>query len=244
MAAPQPPPANLKDRIAALQQRNGTPSPTASPTFPSRDASVTPPRGSLRDKIAKFEKRGGVPIPRGSFGMGVPPLEDTGSTKSRELYGNRVAALGKGRPTAPGNSGNRAVTSPSINLAATSNRTSPDANAAIPTANVAPNLISHSISLSTPLSRHTSSGLADRPASALGVVDKSDEAQQTPTEPADERQETLVQRGPIAQPESSSNTQDAMPSEPIDSAAKSTSELAFHQPPRYTLLRLVQLLRP
>ncbi|KAI9466111.1 hypothetical protein BJY52DRAFT_1103812, partial [Lactarius psammicola] len=94
----QTPPGNLKDRIAALQQRNGTPSPT-SPTPPSRDASVTPPRGSLRDKIAKFERKGGVPIPRGSFAMGVPPPEDAGSTKSRELYGNRVAALGKGRPT-------------------------------------------------------------------------------------------------------------------------------------------------
>ncbi|KAI9510268.1 hypothetical protein F5148DRAFT_959807, partial [Russula earlei] len=96
----QTPPSNLKERIAALQQCNTPPSPTPPPSStPSRDASLTPPRGSLRDKIAKFERKGGVPIPRGSFGMGVPPPDEAGSTKSRELYGNRVAALGKGRPT-------------------------------------------------------------------------------------------------------------------------------------------------
>ena len=164
--------------------------------------------------------------------MGVPPPEDAGSTKSRELYGNRVAALGKGRPTAPGNSGNRAVTSPPTVLAAASCRT-PDKNAAVPTTPyLTTNPISHSVSPSTPPSRRSSSGIADRPASALDVVDGSDETQQAPAERADDHHEITVQPSLTgAQPESLPETQSAKPSKPIDSTTKSTAEPDDSPPP-------------
>lgn len=179
-AATQPPPTNLKDRIAALQQRSSSPpSSSPSPASTPRDGSLTPPRGSLRDKIAKFERKGGVPIPRGSFAMGAPPPEDAGSTKSRELYGNRVAALGKGRPTAPGNLGHRVVSSPGAPLASPSPRTSPDENAAKSAAHLTPNSIGQSVSFSMSLSCPSSSGVTDRLESPLNVADGSDEAQGT-----------------------------------------------------------------
>ncbi|KAI0005939.1 hypothetical protein BJV74DRAFT_7553 [Russula compacta] len=108
--------------------------------------------------------------------MGAPPPEDAGSTKSRELYGNRVAALGKGRPTAPGNPGHRVVTSPAAPLASPSSRTSPDENAAKSAAHLTPNSIGQSVSSSISLSCRSSSGLTDRPVSLLDVADGSDEA--------------------------------------------------------------------
>ncbi|TFY80032.1 hypothetical protein EWM64_g3976 [Hericium alpestre] len=58
-----------------------------------------------------LEEKGGTPVPRGSFGIGAPPQDDIPGGKSRELYGNRIAALGKGRPGAPSSFG-RAVTAP------------------------------------------------------------------------------------------------------------------------------------
>ncbi|KAF5369176.1 hypothetical protein D9615_009955 [Tricholomella constricta] len=85
----QAPPVNLKERIAALQQRNVSPGPR--PTSPSAPSAPMPNSAGLRDKIAKFERKGGVPVPRGSFGLGAPPLAENGPAKRRgELYGNRI----------------------------------------------------------------------------------------------------------------------------------------------------------
>ena len=218
----EPSPSNLKDRIAALQQGNGSPSPTPSPTSPPRDASITPPRGSLRDKIAKFERKGGVPVPRGSFGMSVPPPEEAGSTKSRELYGNRVAALGKGRPPAPGNSGHRAVTSPAIH-SSPSSRTSPDRYPAKSAAHSTPNSIS-SASSSTSPSLGNSSEPTDRPDGSIIAADESVEAQEISVQPAVE-----------PQVESSTVAQDAKPLEPSNSSTQPTISTS-NPPPAASIL--------
>ncbi|KAF9488493.1 hypothetical protein BDN71DRAFT_1512995 [Pleurotus eryngii] len=92
----QPPAVNLKERIAALQQRNTAQNPrsTSPPAVPvsSQNSKHEAPKG-LRDRIAKFEQKGGVPIPRGSFGLGAPPVPENGQQKRRgELYGNRIPA--------------------------------------------------------------------------------------------------------------------------------------------------------
>ncbi|KAF4608301.1 hypothetical protein EYR40_000645 [Pleurotus pulmonarius] len=92
----QPPAVNLKERIAALQQRNAAPNSrsTSPPPVPvsSQNSKHEAPKG-LRDRIAKFEQKGGVPIPRGSFGLGAPPVPENGQQKRRgELYGNRIPA--------------------------------------------------------------------------------------------------------------------------------------------------------
>ena len=95
----QTPPVNLKERIAALQQRNVSPNQHPSTQIASKAIPIAG-TGALRDKIAKFEKKGGVPVPRGSFGMGVPCPADTQTAKKRgELYGNRIQGLG--RPSGP-----------------------------------------------------------------------------------------------------------------------------------------------
>ncbi|KXN91223.1 hypothetical protein AN958_01906 [Leucoagaricus sp. SymC.cos] len=99
----QPPSVNLKERIAALQQRTNaphsstssspsSPSPNATPSSNQTSTSSAPASASaLREKIARFEKKGGVPVPRGSFGLGAPPLPDPGAPKRKgELYGNRI----------------------------------------------------------------------------------------------------------------------------------------------------------
>ena len=88
---------NLKDRIAALQQRNAG----SSQEQKQGSALVNGARttGSLRDKIASFEKQGAVPVPRGSFGLGAPPVDDGSSRRRGELIGNRVPGLS--RPVAP-----------------------------------------------------------------------------------------------------------------------------------------------
>ncbi|KAF8625737.1 hypothetical protein AX17_006764 [Amanita inopinata Kibby_2008] len=88
----QAPPVNLKERIAALEQRNAapkshltSPQPSAIPQLAAGSGA-----GALRDKIAKFEKKGGIPVPRGRFGMGVPPVDSGKPRKQGELYGNRI----------------------------------------------------------------------------------------------------------------------------------------------------------
>ncbi|KAE9386393.1 hypothetical protein BT96DRAFT_539601 [Gymnopus androsaceus JB14] len=93
----QAPPVNLKERIAALQQKNvssqsqrPTSPPLTSPNSVSGSGSAPQSNvAALREKIAKFEKKGGIPVPRGSFGLGAPP-PDRGQKKSGELYGNRI----------------------------------------------------------------------------------------------------------------------------------------------------------
>ena len=90
---------NLKERIAALQQRSvSSPQHGQQPSQHSSSASkpsspANSPGGSLRSKIAKFESKGGVPIPRGSFGLGAPP--ENGQNASRELYGNRIPGVNR-----------------------------------------------------------------------------------------------------------------------------------------------------
>lgn len=90
-------PGNVKDRIAALQQRTTSPQPTG------QDKSTSPPPsgGSLRAKIAKFEEKGGVPVPRGSFGFNVVPNhpEDEWSRRKGQLYGNRIPSISKMTPS-------------------------------------------------------------------------------------------------------------------------------------------------
>ena len=98
-AAPrgQTPPVNLKERIAALQQRSVSPNTHQSAQAVPRGL-PSPNSGGLRDKIAKFEEKGGIPVPRGSFAVGAPQLAENAPPKKRgELYGNRVPGLG--RPT-------------------------------------------------------------------------------------------------------------------------------------------------
>ncbi|KII88243.1 hypothetical protein PLICRDRAFT_41391 [Plicaturopsis crispa FD-325 SS-3] len=103
----QPPPVNLKERIAALQQRSVSPPtqrapPTTSAPSSKSSSPGTGTVGALRDKIAKFEQRGGVPVPRGSFGLGAPPVVENGQpTKSRELYGNRIPGYVRGPSGGP-----------------------------------------------------------------------------------------------------------------------------------------------
>ncbi|KAF8801653.1 hypothetical protein BYT27DRAFT_7245091 [Phlegmacium glaucopus] len=88
------PATNLKERIAALEQRKAesvqrATSPTPSTTSNSSQAGSS--NGALRDRIARFEKKGGVPIPKGRFGLGVPSSVE-GPRKRGELYGNRIPA--------------------------------------------------------------------------------------------------------------------------------------------------------
>ncbi|KIJ58325.1 hypothetical protein HYDPIDRAFT_56363, partial [Hydnomerulius pinastri MD-312] len=93
-------PVNLKERIAALQQRNVSSGQHQTTQAASRSIPAVTGTGALRDKIAKFEEKGGVPVPRGSFGMGAPQLAENAPAKKRgELYGNRIQGLG--RPSGP-----------------------------------------------------------------------------------------------------------------------------------------------
>ncbi|KAF8969582.1 hypothetical protein BDZ97DRAFT_207974 [Flammula alnicola] len=92
---PAIPVTNLKERIAALEQRNAG-NGASRPTSPTAGAapiisSVAPAAPGFRDKIAKFERKGGVPVPRGSFGLGAPPVAG-GPRRQGELYGNRIPA--------------------------------------------------------------------------------------------------------------------------------------------------------
>jgi hypothetical protein len=161
-----------------------------------------------------------VPIPRGSFGMGAPPPEEEGSTKSRELYGNRVSALGKGRPTAPGNTCNRAVTSPAapLTLTSPSSRNSPEADENA--AQLTPDPISDSPSPSTPPSRRDSSSFTHPPVGPPNATGDSDEAQ-----------DTSAQLATGARLESPIGTQGANSSEPSKFVTKRTHSTGHHTPP-------------
>lgn len=98
----QAPPVNLKERIAALQQRTNASTSATSPSSSTTNApslipvpsptghSTSNTNGNLREKIARFEKKGGVPVPRGSFGLGAPPPTDGHPRRQGELYGNRI----------------------------------------------------------------------------------------------------------------------------------------------------------
>ncbi|KAI9446547.1 hypothetical protein H4582DRAFT_575657 [Lactarius indigo] len=136
--------------------------------------------------------------------MGVPPPEDAGSTKSRELYGNRVAALGKGRPTAPGNSGNRSVTSPAPISATPNAQVSSDGNDTEFPALLVSDTTSHLVPPSTPPERCFLSG----------PIDKSDEVQQDAAEHTNGPQENSIQRDSVTQlgalPETYSETSDSV----------------------------------
>ncbi|TFK62360.1 hypothetical protein BDN72DRAFT_739753, partial [Pluteus cervinus] len=91
---------SLKDRIAAIEQRNNSaaqratsPPPPLVSTVPASPSPLAGPGSgpsALRDKIARFEKKGGVPVPRGSFGLGAPPPQESLLAKKRDLYGNRI----------------------------------------------------------------------------------------------------------------------------------------------------------
>lgn len=95
------PQVNLKDRIAALQQRNAAPPQSGSESGVSGASSITGRTAgsggvsSLKDKIANFERKGAVPVPRGRFGESVPAASDAPVKKRGELYGNRVPELAK-----------------------------------------------------------------------------------------------------------------------------------------------------
>ena len=160
-----------------------------------------------------------MPIPRSSFGIAAPPPEDAGSTKSRELYGNRVAALGKGRPTAPGNSSHRAVTSPAISSVSPSSRSSPDGSAAKSAEHLTPNNPISPASSSTPLPFISSPRPSDRPDGPLDVVDGTDK-----------EQDISVQLAAEPQLESLAVTQDPNSSEPSNKPTKPTV-LTGHRPP-------------
>jgi len=98
-ARSQIPVTNLKERIAALEQKtSGNGVPSSRPTSPNTNGSPVPGSSNgapsatgFRDKIAKFERKGGVPVPRGRFGLGAPPTSE-GPRKQGELYGNRIPA--------------------------------------------------------------------------------------------------------------------------------------------------------
>lgn len=91
-------PVNLKERIAALQQRATPPQLNA----PSKKTTTTPSSsGSLRERIAKFEEKGGVPVPKGgSFGIPGPRSPDKHDFRKGELYGNRIPSLSR-QPLSP-----------------------------------------------------------------------------------------------------------------------------------------------
>ncbi|KZT70087.1 hypothetical protein DAEQUDRAFT_810829 [Daedalea quercina L-15889] len=134
---PPIPPVNLKDRIAALQQRNAG-SNQSDARQPSSLTNGTRATGSLRDRIASFEKQGAVPVPRGSFGLGAPPVDDGSSRRRGELIGNRVPGLSRPvapvpthppRATSPSSPGRVRAASATIQSRASSRSTSPTLSA-------------------------------------------------------------------------------------------------------------------
>ncbi|EDR06447.1 uncharacterized protein LACBIDRAFT_328825 [Laccaria bicolor S238N-H82] len=83
-------PTNLRERIAALEQRNAASDQRPTSPVALSAANTSPSAGGLRDKIAKFERKGGTPVPRGSFGLGAPPPTEGQPRRKGELYGNRI----------------------------------------------------------------------------------------------------------------------------------------------------------
>ena len=161
--------------------------------------------------------------------MGTPPPEEAGSTKSRELYGNRVAALGKGRPTAPGNVCQRAVTSPAAPPTSPTSRNSPDDKTSNSAAQLTPNPISDSACTSTP-SPNDFSNVTDRPVRSPNPTDRDDEAQEPAVQPAAGAQldfPTGTQDVNSSEP-SKTNTNSTTPtSHPSSSVSESSSSTGF-----------------
>jgi hypothetical protein len=151
-----------------------------------------------------------VPIPRGSFAMGVPLPEDA-SAKSRELYGNRVAALGKGRPTAPGNSRHRSVTSPAPISTIPNAQTLADGNEndTKSAATLVSNSTPHTIPPST----------SPECRSLSGPIDRSDEVQQDTEEDTNCYQEVSIQLDAVSQPRALPETDSGF-SDPVITTAK------------------------
>ncbi|KAF7799612.1 hypothetical protein EIP86_010850 [Pleurotus ostreatoroseus] len=116
-----PAPVNLKDRIAALQQRSNA------SAHGDGLSTVSLGSGSLKDKIASFERKGAVPTPRGRFGASAPPAGDSSTKKKGELYGNRVPELAKPSPDAALATRRRTISSNSRSL---SRPTSPESDPA------------------------------------------------------------------------------------------------------------------
>ncbi|KAH8116998.1 hypothetical protein DFH11DRAFT_1578577, partial [Phellopilus nigrolimitatus] len=120
-------PGNLKDRIAALQQRATSPQPSSSsstssslsssfssPSTASANANAGASGSALRDRIAKFEQKGGLQTREGSA-----------ARKRGELYGNRIASVPK--PASPPSSLGRL--NPNVSPLALSTSLSADADA-------------------------------------------------------------------------------------------------------------------
>ncbi|KAF5323841.1 hypothetical protein D9611_008236 [Ephemerocybe angulata] len=103
------PVTNLKERIAALEQKNAsTNGSRATSPAPGSNASSAPGGSALKDRIAKFEKKGAVPAPRGRFGLGAPPPPEAQIRRNGELYGNRIpqqVRLASGGSQPPSRSG-------------------------------------------------------------------------------------------------------------------------------------------
>ncbi|TFK22959.1 hypothetical protein FA15DRAFT_494212 [Coprinopsis marcescibilis] len=106
MATTIPPGTNLRERIAAIEQKNhGGDSRATSPAPPTVASGGSAVGNALKDKIAKFEKKGGVPVPRGAFGLGAPPPPEARVKKRGELYGNRIPRAVSGGGGPPSRSG-------------------------------------------------------------------------------------------------------------------------------------------
>ncbi|KAK0463564.1 uncharacterized protein EV420DRAFT_1096601 [Desarmillaria tabescens] len=87
----QQPQVNLKERIAALQQRNVSQTQRPSVYLPYQQTSLYPRAAVSGIKSRNSNRKEGIPVPRGSFGLGAPPTAENGQTRKRgELYGNRI----------------------------------------------------------------------------------------------------------------------------------------------------------
>lgn len=136
------------------------------------------------------------------------PMPEDSSTKSRELYGNRVAALGKGRPTAPGNSGHRSVTSPAP-ISTTSNAQISANDDTKSSARLISDSTSPTIPSSTPSERRSLSS----------PIEGSDEEQQDAAEHSSCHQEISIQLDAVSQPRVLPET-DSGTSDPIIATMK------------------------